>query len=356
MSSGWLTALQNQGLNVASASDVAVVPGWLDTGNYALNWAISGRLQRGYPMGHTIEIFGDPSTGKSFLITLAIVRAQAQKGVVLLDDTEGAYNLDWIERLGVNTKHLGYEHSDTVKDHLDLAMGFVAAYTSLSEKGKVKGPGLLICDSLAELSTQHELEVQLEKKDMSKAAELKAFFRIFGGKLHGTQMVHLSTNHVIANIGNMWDKRTTSGGGGPKYQSSVRLDLRGASKLKADNGEYIGVRTRVFVDKNRITTPWREVYLSIPFYQPISRASGLIPVLLQLGFLTEDGHMLRYRGKKLGLRTYKDRKKLLRQDEEAEKLLDKVPELLDEVDEELASVVATPLTSAHMEDEEEVNE
>jgi len=337
--STWLQALSKQGLEVRSARDAISVQGWLDTGNYALNWAISGRFHDGYPLGHTVEIFGDPSTGKSFLIARAISRVQAADGVALLDDTEGGYSLDWMRNLGINVDQLAYEHSRTVKDHLGVTQTFLKAYQSL----KKPGPGLLACDSLALLSTEHELETQLEKRDMSKAAELKAFFRIIAGALNPLPIVHLSTNHTIANIGHPWQKRTTPGGGGPKFQSSVRIDLRSISKIKVkDAAEYLGVICRAVIDKNRLAPPWKEVRLAIPFHQPISRASGLIPVLLNLDIIEQVGQFLRYRGRKLKLRSFASKDKFLRQDEEAERLLDLVPEILEEADAQLTEAAAMP--------------
>jgi recombination protein RecA len=342
MSGAWLEALGKQGLDVRSARDAVCVPGWLDTGNHALNWAISGRFGGGYPLGHSVEIFGDPSTGKSFLIARALACAQAQGGVALLDDTEGAYNLNWMQALGVDVDHLAYENSRTVDEHLKLAQRFIAAFTALFEKKRVKGPGMLACDSLAQLTTKHEVETQLDKRDMTKAAELKAFFRLIGGQLIGTHMTHISANHTIANIGNMWNPRTTPGGGGPKFQCSVRVDLRGVSKLRNDPGEYIGVLCRAVVEKNRLAAPWKEVRLAIPFYRPISPASGLIPVLLDLGILEQERQMLRYQGQKLKLRAYMgktgqvNKKRALEQDEAGERLLDMVPELLEEADARLA--------------------
>lgn len=322
----WLGALEKQGLEVKSARDALQVKGWLDSGNYALNWCMSGRLLRGYPLGHTVEIFGDPSTGKSFLVARALAMCQAQNGVALLDDTEHAYNLDHTATLGVDIAKLAYRNSRTVKQHLQTAQAFIKAYTALG----LKVPGVLACDSLAQLSTDHELETQLDKRDMSKAAELKAFFRIVSGDLSELPVIHLSTNHTIAAIGSLFQTRTTPGGGGPKFQASIRLDLRATSKIKSGI-DYIGTICRAVVDKNRIVAPWKETRLAIPFNKPISRASGLVPLLMGLGVLTETGAFLEYQGARLG-RTYKTKDHFLDQDEVGEQLLDQYPEILDQTD------------------------
>jgi len=323
----WMKALKDQKLDVKSARDALQVRGWLDTGNYALNWALSGRFLRGYPLGHTAEIFGDPGTGKSFLVARAIAAAQSAGGVALLDDTEGAYNAEHSARLGIDVNELAVVNSLTVKEHLKAAQSFLAAFPTL----KRKGPGILACDSLAQLSTEHEMEQQLEKRDMSKAGELKAFYRLVGGTLLNLNAIHLATNHIIAAIGNAWQPRTTPGGGGAKYSATQRLDMRTVSKIKSGE-EYIGVIVTVFVDKNRIAPPWKRVQMSIPFDKPIERHSGLIPVLTDLGVLHEKGQFLFCNGKKVG-RSYADNKaRFLDQDDVGGGILATFPKLLEETD------------------------
>lgn len=328
----WLAALQAQGLQVRSARDGLQVKGWLDTGNYALNWAISGRLLRGYPLGHTVEIFGDPGTGKSFLISRAIAMAQAAGGVALLDDVEGGHNQEHMLALGVDTATLAHCRSRTVKQHLETTTAFVAA----CRKSDVE-LGVIAVDSLAQLSTDHEMETRLDRRDMSKAAELKALFRIVGGDLLDLPVVYLSANHTIAAIGNMFQQRTTPGGGGPKFMASVRLDLRALSKIKSGVGDVAGVICSVVVDKNRIVAPWKKVRLSIPLNgRSISRASGLVPLLLALGVLKEQGQFVLYDGERVG-RTYKAKDRFLAQDETGERLIEARPDVLESTDALLAS-------------------
>lgn len=327
-----MQALKEQKLSVRSAHDALQVAGWLDSGNYALNWAMSGRLLRGYPLGHTVEIFGDPGTGKSFLIARAIAMAQQVKGVALLDDIEGAYNLEHMEKhLNIDVQALAMTdpRSRTVDDHLKAAQAFVKAYRA----AKIKGPGVLALDSIAQLTTKHEMEVQLETRDMTKAAELKGFYRLFGGEIFGHTVLHLAANHTIAAIGNKFNPRTTPGGGGPKFTASVRVDLRTVSKIKSGD-EYLGVICTAFIDKNRIVPPWKRVQLAIPFGQPIARHSGLIPLLISLGVLTVQGHFLQLGSEKVG-RMHKSKERFLDQDEVAARLLESHPQLLREVDEQI---------------------
>lgn len=326
----WMAALKEQKLKVKSARDALQVKGYLDSGNYGLNWAVSGRLLRGYPLGHTLEVFGDPGTGKSFLAARAIAMVQSLGGVALLDDIEGAYNLEHMEQhLGIDVKELAMTdpRSRTVNDHLKATQAFLKAYVA----SKQKGPGLAVLDSLAQLSTEHEMEVQLEKRDMSKAGDLKAFYRLIGGDVFDLPVLHFATNHTIANVGNMYNPRTTPGGGGPKFTATVRVDLRTVSKIKA-GVDYIGVICTAFIEKNRIAPPWKRVQLAIPFGEPISRTSGLVQLLTGLGVLKERGQFLFYGGKKVG-RAYGDNKaRFLDSDVVGAELAEQHPKIFEETD------------------------
>lgn len=337
----WMQALSGAGVHVKSARDALQIRGYLDTGNYALNWAISGRLLGGYPLGHCGEIFGDPGTGKSFLAARAIAMVQAAGGEALLDDTEGAYNDERSQNIGIDVSRLALvdPRSRTVKQHLTATQSFVKAVR------ETKIPlALTVLDSLAQLSTEHEMETQLDKKDMTKAGELKAFYRIVGGDLFDLPVVHLATNHTIAAIGNMFQTRTTGGGGGPKFMTSWRLDMRAVSKIRRDN-QVVGCLCRAVVEKNRFAAPWKEVRLAIPFEQPISRASGLVPLLVSLGIIEERGNFLFKDGQKLG-RAYKSKEKFLQQDETGEQILDAFPELLEDADRAIAAGITKPMVAA----------
>lgn len=336
----WLEALKDSKLEVKSAADALQVKGWLDTGNYALNWAISGRLLGGYPLGHCGEISGDPSTGKSFVASRAIAMAQKAGGVALLDDSEGAYNAVHAARIGVDVNALAYIRSYTVGDFLEATKSFLEAFRQYSP-----GPlGIYICDSIAQLTTKHELEVGLDKRDMTKAAELKSFYRQVGHEIFDLPIAHIVTNHTIANIGNPFNPRTTGGGGGPKFTATWRLDMRATKKIRAGN-EIIGMVCRAVVNKNRIAAPWKEVSLAIPFNQAISRASGLIDLLSRLGLVEIKGDFLFKDGQKLG-RAYKTSDRMLAQDELGEQILDQFPEILEEADSAIAAGQTKPVVSS----------
>lgn len=341
MTDALLAALEEEGLDVQPARDIAGVNGWLHSGNYALNYVMSGRLQRGYPLGHAVEIYGDPSTGKSYLVKRAIAQAQREGGSALIDDTEGAFSPDWAERcLGVDVDALGLKKSDTVEDHERVCQTFLAAVARLVDGEDDPPPYVLALDSLAWLSTKKEMDedAEIEADDMRGARRAKILRRLFSNMAKSVSdlpVLYLATNHKIANIGQMFGPNKTSpGGSGPKFQSSVRLDLRAPKKIK-DDDDVIGVRIRVVVSKNRLAPPFRESIMTIPYERSISPYSGLISLLIDRGFLdTTDGHNVKYQGEDTGIKAQVTNP--LKQDRSAEKLVEEYPDILDEADEYFA--------------------
>ena len=58
----------NTSIEAESIAEHDFFTDYLDSGNYALNWAISGKLNGGFPMTKTMEMFGDPGSGKSLML------------------------------------------------------------------------------------------------------------------------------------------------------------------------------------------------------------------------------------------------------------------------------------------------
>lgn len=324
--------LSTGGVQVSVAKDVTQVKGWVDSGNLALNKILSGSYKRGWPMGHIVELFGDPSTGKSFIINRAIATFQRDypEGVCVLDDTEGAFNAEWAEQvLGIDVDKLLYVRSHTVSEHHALV-------SNILKELPPDTPILLCLDSSSLLASSHEMEVEFDKVSMTRAKEIRKLFRTLGKYIHDRPVLYLITSHVTAKIGAALfeSKRTTTGGTGTKYEASLRLDLRTVKKIKDKNDKtkYTGAIITAFTDKNRITSPWKTTSLAIPFDSPLTYESGLIPAMLGRGEIGENGRHVAVNGEKTSILAHKT--DFLKQDESAKLLIEQYPELLDDPAEE----------------------
>ena len=84
---------------------------FIDTGNHALNWVVSGDINKGYLVGGITELFGEPSTGKTLVLLTGIRQAQKKGCYCIYDDIEYRYNPKWGEKVGVDNDKLIYLHN-----------------------------------------------------------------------------------------------------------------------------------------------------------------------------------------------------------------------------------------------------
>ena len=77
---------------------------WVSTGNYALNYLISGDFNKGIPLGKVTVFAGESGAGKSYICSGNIVKHAQEQGVfVVLVDSENALDEAWLHALGVDT-------------------------------------------------------------------------------------------------------------------------------------------------------------------------------------------------------------------------------------------------------------
>jgi len=283
---------------VASGTE-SKVEHWLDSGNYALNKAISGSYLKGLPFGRVVEIFGEPSTCKSLLTYHWLASVQRMGGVAILDDAEDSYTETFGKLLGVDSSALIRLSSLTVEEHFEkVFLGWK------DSNGKMKPglvdliwekdtdcPILVALDSLALLSTRHEQEVMLEKPDMTKAKVIRSALRNSAKYMKRGNIIHSVNNHVTYKIGVMFgNPKTTPGGTGMPFSASVRLEMALAGKIKdaSNPDKIIGMMYTAKGAKNRIAPPFQEANLDIYFNRGVDPFSGLLDSLMVNG-IAKDG-------------------------------------------------------------------
>lgn len=244
---------------------------YFDTGSFALNWCVSNlAIDGGMPGGRVVEIFGDPSTGKSLIIYKMMASVCNKGGFTILDDTESCYMEPYVRKLGVDTNRVIPIESDTVEQH------FTNVIAALADLRKKVGPHVLILialDSLAMLRTKHEAETEIDKRDLSKASVVRKGMRQLRIAMkQDPNTVYVVANHVIANIGDRFRPRTTPGGKSVPFQCSVRVELILSNKVVAENTKRVlGVETIAKVIKNKIIEPFRQCRLRVMY------KTGLVP-------------------------------------------------------------------------------
>jgi len=270
-------------------------PRWfLNTGSLALNYSISLNTKGGYPSGCIIELFGEPSTGKSLLLAKAAAEAQAMGVVPIIADAEGRWDDEFAGLHGVDPTKRRLFVPPTVEEFA------VGSHKQLLFAKNHSYKCLLILDSLAILATLKETEDMEEDGEMKmdqgrKAQRIRQSIRILKSLIAETGSIMLIANHVIASPGSYINQKITPGGGGVPFQSSVRIELLSSKKIELQGKKIpIGVQLHAKIVKNSIAPPFGECVIDVTWANGIDTFSGLVPIMEDLGMITRNGAWYTY--------------------------------------------------------------
>jgi RecA/RadA recombinase len=276
---------------------------WVSTGNYALNYLISGDFNKGVPLGKVTVFAGESGSGKSFICSGNLVRHAQQQGIfVVLVDSENALDESWLHALGVSTDEdkLLKLNMAMIDDVAKTISKFMVDYKTLPADDKPKV--LFVIDSLGMLLTPTDVN-QFDAGDMKgdmgrKPKALTALVRncvnMFGN--HNVGLV--ATNHTYASQDMFDPDDKISGGQGFVYASSIVVAMK-KLKLKEDEdgnkiSEVRGIRSACKIMKTRYAKPFESVQVKIPYETGMSPYSGLLDLFEKSGILAKEGNRLAY--------------------------------------------------------------
>lgn len=267
---------------------------FLPTGSRALDYIISLRVDGtgGYPGGCIVELFGEPSTGKSLLLAKAAAEAQKLEILPIIADAEARWDDEFARVHGVDETKRRLFIPGTVEE---FATG---AFKQLSFAKEHGYRVILILDSLAILATLKETEDieegELKMDQGRKAQRIRQSMRVLKSLISETGSIMLIANHVIANPGS-YSGKTTPGGGGVPFQSSVRIELLSTEKILLKGKKMpIGVKLHAKIAKNSIAPPFGDCIIDVNWATGADPYSGLVPIMEDLGIVTRNGAWYSY--------------------------------------------------------------
>jgi len=224
---------------------------WISTGNYALNYLLSGDFKKGIPLGKVSVFAGESGAGKSYIVSGNIVKHAQEQGIfVVLIDSENALDESWLQALGVDTNENQFEAGDM-------------------------------------------------KGDMGrKAKALKALVTNCVNMFGSYNVGMVVTNHTYASQDMFDPDDKISGGSGFVYASSMVVAMK-KLKLKEDEdgnktSEVNGIRAACKVMKTRYAKPFEGVQVKIPYETGMDPYSGLFDMFEKWGVLEKQGNRYKY--------------------------------------------------------------
>lgn len=280
---------------------------WISTGNYTLNYLISGDFSKGIPLGKVSVFAGESGSGKSFICSGNIVKNAQDHGCqVVLFDSENALDEEWLQALNVNTdpeKLLRISVSmidDVAKTMSDFMKDYKANYGDLEYDEMPKL--LFVIDSLGMLLTPTDVD-QFQKGDMKgdmgrKPKALTALVRNMVNQIAPYPVGIVATNHTYASQDMFDPDDKISGGQGFIYASSIVVAMR-KLKLKEDEdgnktSTVQGIRSACKVMKSRYSKPFEGVQIKIPYESGMDPYSGLLDMFEAKGIVQKTGNKLEY--------------------------------------------------------------
>ena len=276
---------------------------WISTGNYALNYLISGDFNRGIPLGKVTVFAGESGAGKSYICSGNIIKNAQQQGIyVVLIDSENALDETWLHALGVDTSEskLLKLSMAMIDDVAKTISTFMSDYKALADGERPKV--LFVIDSLGMLLTptdinqfdSGDLKGDLGRKPKALTALVRNCVNMFGSYNVGL----VCTNHTYASQDMFDPDDKISGGQGFIYASSIVVAMK-KLKLKEDEDgnkvtDVMGIRSACKVMKTRYAKPFEGVQVKIPYETGMNPYSGLVALAEKKGFLKKDGNRLAY--------------------------------------------------------------
>ena len=276
---------------------------WISTGNYALNYLISGDFHKGIPLGKVTVFAGDSGAGKSYICSGNIVKHAQEQGIfVVLIDSENALDEAWLQALGVDTSEskLLKLSMAMIDDVAKTISTFMQDYKALPDGERPKV--LFVIDSLGMLLTPTdvnqfeagEMKGDLGRKPKALTALVRNCVNMFGSYNVGMVV----TNHTYASQDMFDPDDKISGGQGFIYASSIVVAMK-KLKLKEDEdgnkvSEVNGIRAACKIMKTRYAKPFEGVQVKIPYTTGMSPHSGLVDLAEKKGILKKDGNRLMF--------------------------------------------------------------
>lgn len=280
---------------------------WINTGNYALNYAISGDFNKGVPLGKLTMVAGQSGSGKSFICAGNLIRNAQQQGIFcVLIDTENALDENWLKPLGVDTSEekLLKINMSMIDDVAKLISNFMKEYkTKYDSVDEHERPKILfVLDSLGALMTPTDrnqfdagdLKGDMGRKPKALAALVRNCVNMFGEYDVGL----VATNHSYASQDMFNPDDVISGGQGFIYGSSIVIAMRKLKLKEDDDGnkttDVKGIRAQCKIMKTRFNKPFEQVTIRIPYEQGMDEYSGLLDLFEKKQLINKDGNKLVY--------------------------------------------------------------
>lgn len=247
----------------------------------AINVALSGRLDGGMTPGLTV--WAGPSKHFKTAFSLLMAKSYMDKypdAALLFYDSEFGTPQSYFDSFGIDTSRVMHT---PITDIEQIKFDVMQQMNELKRGDKV----IIVVDSIGNLASKKEVEDALDGKsvgDMTRAKQLKSFFRMVTPHLTLKDIPMIVVNHIYMEQG-MFPKAIVSGGTGI-YYSAQNIYIVGRQQDK-EGTDLVGYNFIINVEKSRYVREKAKIPVTVSFDGGISTWSGLLEMA------TESGHVVK---------------------------------------------------------------
>ena len=254
----------------------------LPTGSTLLNLALRDTPYGGYVKGTVVNIIGDRSAGKTFLVwTMFAEMIKAGKVYaayrLIYDEPEAALQFALENLFGKKIKQVVLEQSDTIQDY----------YKRVMKELRSKKPVIDCLDSFDSLTSEEELERDGVGKGgykTEKAIASGEILRQTVREVKNTESLIIVISQTRENIGvSFGSKKTRSGGKALGFYNTHEIWLRVVKPIKRKDRD-VGVSVEARIKKNKYTGKLRQVEFDILFDYGVDDVGSMIDWMIKEKF------------------------------------------------------------------------
>jgi len=250
-------------------------------------------LKGGFPRGTLIELYSDPTAGKTTTAIEASASFQRTfDGPILFLDLEDVYDREYNDSLGL----------DSTRDNFYLMRPSTSeeAWQIMIDFAKTFEGGLIVLDSIALLLPSKDDVKDVGAPEMASAARLNSHSlkKLFPHLVKGNT-TFIAINQLRTDIMAMWgDGKVTSGGACWKFYARTRLRLRKSKPDKKDIGKL--QITKFTLDKATYGNEGAVAETRIVYGEGFDTAWETLVLAEEAGIVERAGSWFSYGDQKIG--------------------------------------------------------
>jgi hypothetical protein len=202
--------------------------------------------------------------------------------ITVLYDSELGTTPAYFEKSGVDTTLIDHRPIKSVEE-------LKADAANLLNDAKDGDNILIAVDSLGMLRSDKEAADALKndvKVDMTRAKEIKSFFRIVTGEAVLKRIPMIVVNHSYQTL-EMYSKEVAAGGRGAQYAANTLLFITKAQEVEKEDGKNVllGFKFTLRAGLSRYVKENSLFPIIVRFGEGIYRYSGIFDLALELGYI-----------------------------------------------------------------------